>query len=71
MSEEFGKYIKANFAVAELMTFTLAGKIIGKLIIKDKKLEFIGDADKSAVIFFNTLKPYINNYINEKLGMNN
>ena len=62
---------KVNFAVPDLLTFYLKGKIVGKLVIKDNKLEFIGDTDTSAKILFDKLKPAIDNYIKEKLELIN
>ena len=62
---------KVNFANPDLLTFHLDGKVIGRLIIKDNKLEFIGDTNTSAKILFNELKPYIDKYIREKLELIN
>lgn len=65
------KFQKVNFANPDLLTFNLNGKIIGKLIIKDNKLEFIGDTNTSAKILFNQLKPLVDDYIKGKLELIN
>lgn len=63
---EFDKLMKLNFSIPAILTFFLDGKEVGKFIIKDNKLEFVGDADISAKILFDKLKPLIDNYIKEK-----
>lgn len=55
-----------SFSSPDILTFFLDGKEIGKLVIKDGKLEFMGDADISAKILFDKLKPLIDGYIKEK-----
>ena len=55
-----------SFSSPAILTFFLDGKEIGKLVIKDGKLEFMGDADISAKILFDKLKPLIDGYIKEK-----
>lgn len=62
---------RVSFTNPILLSFLFENKEIGKLIIKDNKLEFMGNAGTSAKILFNQLKPYIDNYIKEKLEMIN
>lgn len=64
--DRFDKLMKANFSSPVILTFFLNGKEIGRLVIKDNKLEFVGDADISAKILFDKLKPLIDDYIKEK-----
>ncbi len=64
-------FVSANLANPTILNFILNGKIIGKFIIKDDKLEFVGDTDKSVKIFLDKIKPFIDNYIKEKLEMRN
>jgi len=66
------RFIGVNFANPTILTFLLDNKEIGKLVIRDNKLEFMGDAHISAQIFLNNfMKPVVDNYIKEKLELLN
>jgi hypothetical protein len=43
---------------------------IGKLSWNNGYMEFEGEAAESAKVFFDFLKPYIDNYINDELDKN-
>lgn len=67
LTDRFNKLMGVNLAIPTIMTFFLDGKEIGRLVIKDNKLEFVGDAHISAKILFDKLKPLIDDYIKEKI----
>ena len=71
-TDKFNKLIGINIANPTILTFYLDRKEIGKLVIQDNKLEFVGDVHISATILFNKiLKPVIDDYIKEKLELIN
>jgi len=66
------RFIGVNLANPTILTFLLDNKEIGKLVIRDNKLEFMGDTHISAQIFLNNfMKPIVDNYIKEKLELLN
>lgn len=70
--DNINRLIKVNIVNPTILTFFLDKKEIGRLIIKDNKLEFVGDAHISATILFNKiLKPVVDGYIKEKLELIN
>lgn len=71
MKETMKRFVSSNLANPTILNFVLNGKVIGKFIINNDKLEFVGDADGSVKIFLDKIKPFIDNYIKEKLEMRN
>ncbi len=58
----------AKLGKVYLITMEWFGKTVGTLEMKDKKLHFEGDADKSARALFDKLKEFVEQYIEERLG---
>uniref|UniRef100_A0A6M3KTK2 Uncharacterized protein n=1 Tax=viral metagenome TaxID=1070528 RepID=A0A6M3KTK2_9ZZZZ len=65
------RFIGVDLANPTLLTFFLDKKEVGRLIVRDDKLEFVGDAYTSTQAFLNGIKPIVDNYIKEKLDLLN
>lgn len=52
-----------------LLTFDCFGKRVGELELKDKKLHFKGDADKSAKLLFDQFKQLVEQFIEQRLTL--
>lgn len=57
-----------NVPTTHNITFHKEDKEIGRLKWDDGVLRFKGEADDSAKVLFDFLKPFVDNYIKEKLS---
>lgn len=67
-----GKLLDFKSITPTSVIFTKDGKEVGKILIEKDGLKFIGNADKSAKVFFDYfLKPIVDSYIKEKIELFN